>query len=94
MGRLFNESESASGAPVAVIGNDVAMKLFGTEEAIGKEVQGEGIRLEVIGVLKKRASIVSSGLDEFVMVPAVLGPKFFDVHNSEGNAIFVKCMKV
>ena len=93
-GRLFNESESASGAPVAVIGNDVAEKLFGKVEALGKKLKVKGIRLEVIGVLEKEgASIVSTGLDEFVMVPARLGPKFFDVHSSEGNSIFVKCKK-
>ena len=91
IGRLFNGSESASGAPVAVIGSEVAMNLFGTEEAIGKKLKVKGVRLEVIGVLKKEgASIVSGGMDEFVMVPAVLGPKFFDRHNSEGNAILVK----
>ena len=93
-GRLFNESESASGAPVAVIGNDVAEKLFGKVEALGKKLKVKGIRLEVIGILEKEgASIVSTGLDEFVMVPARLGPKFFDVHSSEGNSIFVKCKK-
>ena len=91
-GRPFNESESASGSPVAVIGNDVAEKLFGTVEALGKKFKVKGIRLKVIGVLEKEgASIVSSGLDEFVIVPARLGPKFFDVHSSEGNSIFVKC---
>lgn len=91
-GRLFNESESASGAPVAVIGNEVALGLFDTESAIGKRFKVKGIRVEVIGVLEKEgASIVSAGMDEFVMVPALLGPRFFDVHNSEGNAILVKC---
>tara|TARA_Y100001954_G_C15802363_1_gene600821 strand:+ start:1485 stop:2726 length:1242 start_codon:yes stop_codon:yes gene_type:complete len=92
IGRLFNGSESASGAPVAVIGSDVATELFGTEEALGKKFKVKGIKLEVIGILEKEgASIVSAGMDEFVMVPALLGPKFFDVHSSEGNSIFVKC---
>ena len=92
LGRLFNESESASGAPVAVIGNEVAMSLFGTESALGQRFKVKGVRIEVIGVLEKEgASIVSAGMDEFVMVPALLGPRFFDVHNSEGNAILVKC---
>ncbi|MBI49384.1 MAG: ABC transporter [Crocinitomicaceae bacterium] len=92
LGRLFNESESSSGATVALIGNDVAEKLFGTVDALGKNFKVKGIRLEVIGVLEKEgSSIVSTGLDEFVMVPARLSPKFFDVHSSEGNSIFVKC---
>ena len=29
------------------------MNLFGTEEAIGKKLKVKGVRLEVIGVLKK-----------------------------------------
>ncbi len=90
-GRWFNDSESASGRPVAIIGKDIADNLFNAEDPLGRKFKINGVRLEVIGVLKKEgASIVSGGIDEFVMVPAVIGPKFFDVHSSEGNSIMVK----
>lgn len=53
-GRLFNESESNSGNPVVVIGNEVAAGLFEGTDPIGKKIRLYGQKLTVIGVLKKQ----------------------------------------
>lgn len=53
-GRFYNESESNSGTPVVVIGYEVAQKLFGGVEPLGKRVRIFGQRFTVIGVLKKQ----------------------------------------
>lgn len=53
-GRLFNESESNSGSPVIVIGNEVATGLFENSDPIGKKLRLYGQRFTVIGVLKKQ----------------------------------------
>lgn len=53
-GRYFNESESNSGSPVIVIGNEVANGLFGDIDPIGKKIRLYGQKLTVIGVLKKQ----------------------------------------
>jgi putative ABC transport system permease protein len=55
-GRFYNESESNSGAPVIVIGSEVATSLFGTADPIGKSVRLYGQRFNVIGVLKKQGA--------------------------------------
>ncbi len=90
-GRFFNDSESAAGRGVALIGHDVAMNLFGTKDAIGQKFKVAGQKLEVIGTFSQQgASIVSSGFDEFVMVPATFAPRIFDTRNNEGNSIMVK----
>ena len=90
-GRFFNDSESASGRGVAIIGYDVAMNLFGTEDAIGKKFKVAGQKLEVIATFTKQgASVVSNGFDEFVVVPATFAQKIFDTRNIEGNTIMVK----
>lgn len=90
-GRFFNDSESASGRGVALIGHDVAINLFGTKDAIGQKFKVAGQKLEVIGTFSQQgASIVSSGFDEFVMVPATFAPRIFDTRNNEGNSIMVK----
>ncbi|MCP1996899.1 ABC transporter permease [Flavobacterium sp. HSC-61S13] len=52
-GRFFNESESSSGAAVIVLGHEVAVNLFGTEDPIGKYVRLYGRRFTVLGVLEK-----------------------------------------
>lgn len=53
-GRLFNESESNSGSPVIVIGDEVAKGLFENSDPLGKKVRLYGQRFTVIGVLKKQ----------------------------------------
>lgn len=52
-GRFYNESESNSGAPVVVLGYEVAQTLFGGDNPIEKKVRIYGRRFTVIGVLKK-----------------------------------------
>ncbi|OOG61882.1 ABC transporter [Rhodanobacter sp. B04] len=49
-GRPWSESELASHAPVALIDSDLAEKLFGTEDAVGRSVQMNTHRFRVIGV--------------------------------------------
>ena len=51
-GRFYNESESNSGAPVIVLGFDIAKSLFGESEPIGKNIRLYGQRFTVIGMLK------------------------------------------
>lgn len=93
-GRFFNGSESSSGRPVAIIGYEIAMNLFGTEKVLGRKIKIKGQKLEIIGTfVHQGASIVSSGFDEFVMVPATFAPRIFDVHKTTGASIMVKARK-
>jgi putative ABC transport system permease protein len=55
-GRFYNESESNSGAPVIVLGYDVAKGLFKDSDPIGKSVRAYGQRFQVIGVIKKQGA--------------------------------------
>ncbi|MCH9661456.1 MAG: ABC transporter permease [Bacteroidetes bacterium] len=56
-GRFFNESESARGATVIVIGDEIANSLFGSpSNAMGKKLRAYGRKLTVIGVMEKEGS--------------------------------------
>lgn len=57
-GRNFNQNEIASGNNVAIIGMDVAEKLFGQHlrEVENNTIRVGGIRYKVIGVLKSKGS--------------------------------------
>ena len=69
-GRFFNESESNSGAPVAILGSEIAEGLFGNTDPIGKEVRLYGQRFTVIGVLEEEgASIFGPSKDTMIIVP-------------------------
>ncbi len=61
-GRFFNESESNSGTPVIVLGDEIANGLFSSAKAsLGKEIRLYGRRFTVIGVLKKEGSGLFGG---------------------------------
>ncbi len=55
-GRFYNEAESNAGAPVMVIGYEVAQTLFKDADPIGKQVRAYGQKFTVIGVIKKQGA--------------------------------------
>ena len=52
-GRFISERDVDTSAPVAVIGYNLKHRLFGGEEAVGKQINLGGRRLTIIGVGKK-----------------------------------------
>ncbi len=61
-GRFLSDAEFSQGSAAAVIGNEVAEKLFGTaERAVGKQVSSRGKKLIVTGVIKKQGSTMIGG---------------------------------
>jgi putative ABC transport system permease protein len=70
-GRFFNEPESNSGQPVAVLGYETAKGLFEDADPIGKTVRLYGQRFQVIGTLKKKGGggIDGEGDDISAFIP-------------------------
>ncbi len=69
-GRLFTSLDNLHRTNVAVIGADVAQRLFVGEDPIGKEVQVDGHSFIVVGTLAKRTSLLGdNGNDRVVYVP-------------------------
>ena len=69
-GRFYNESESNSGAPVIVLGYEIAKGLFGESEPLGKNIRLYGQRFTVIGMLKKQgAGTFGDSNDTSVFIP-------------------------
>ena len=82
-GRFFNESESVSGAPVIVLGDEIANSLFGSgAEAIGKKIRLYGRKFTVIGVLKREGSgIFGDSKDTSAFLPVNMVRKIFGNNN-------------
>src|SRR5262245_50675476 len=53
-GRYFTEADNLHRSNVAVLGHNVAEALFPTGSAVGKEINVDGKRLRVVGVMAKR----------------------------------------
>lgn len=69
-GRYFNEQESLDGRQVAVLGPDVADKLFPSLDPLGQEVRLKGRPYTVVGVLERRGKVLGLfNLDNMVLTP-------------------------
>jgi len=71
VGRPFTGEENRSGAPIAVLGDAVAKRLFVDRSPIGRNVRIGGVPYRVIGVVEKQGSVLGFPLDRFVVVPAL-----------------------
>jgi putative ABC transport system permease protein len=68
-GRVFTEQENVLGAPVVVIGQDIADHYFPNLDPIGRELRLNGLPYRVIGVLEKQGSVFGLSLDRQLVVP-------------------------
>lgn len=70
-GRYFSPYESTAGRNLAILGNDIAINLFGNDEPVGKEIQVSGRKVTVIGVAQREGSNMIGGgsLDEMILLP-------------------------
>ncbi len=68
-GRLFTHQESELGAPVVVIGDEVAKYFFPNLSPVGRELRIAGIPYQVIGVLEKQGSVFGLSLDRLAIGP-------------------------
>jgi len=61
-GRFMTDAEFNLGINGAVIGNEIAEKLFGTpERALGRQITSKGKRTNVVGVIKKQGTSLIGG---------------------------------
>lgn len=84
-GRFFNQAESVRGAPVIILGHDVAQSLFEGADPIGKRVRLYGRKFTVIGLLEKKGqSLFGGGHDSNVFVPVNVVRRIYG-SNSRGT---------
>ena len=81
-GRYFTDIESRTGAPVTVIGYDIAEDLFPGGTAIGKQIKVMGRYVNIIGVFTKEGSdILGNSDDKNVLLPINFAKNVIDVQN-------------
>jgi putative ABC transport system permease protein len=68
---------------VAVLGAEVAERLFEKADPVGKEVTMSGYKARVIGVLKKegQGGISLSNVDQLTLIPLNFGRNFINIRN-------------
>jgi len=87
-GRYFTDSESASGKPVALLGAELADKLFGDIDPVGREIAIGRHKAQVVGVFTKEGTggLSDSGMDEAALVPLNFIRQFVNFRNPFLNA--------
>jgi putative ABC transport system permease protein len=68
-GRFFDQFEQQQNAQVVALGSDVASKLFGSDNPIGKEVQINNFSFQVIGVMQAKGAFLGPSQDDIAYVP-------------------------
>ena len=68
-GRFFSTGDLDSASNVAVVGPDLATKLFGNRSAIGRQLRIRNQPFEVIGVLEPKGAAFGQNQDENAYVP-------------------------
>ena len=79
-GRYFSSPEANSGTNVAILGHELADRLFNDVNPVGKQIAIRGNRTTVIGVFKKegKGGLSDDGMDRIVVVPLNYANNFLD----------------
>jgi putative ABC transport system permease protein len=68
-GRPISDLDVRDHRPVAVVGADVAEKLFETVDPVGQDIRIVGQRFTIIGTIAKKGRVLGQSFDGFVLLP-------------------------
>jgi putative ABC transport system permease protein len=89
-GRPFTAQEVRAGAPVVVLGWELADKLFEGADPLGREVKLFDLPYRVIGVVEKQGNLFGMSLDKFAVAPATSDLKRYVAPPHDIDALVVK----
>jgi putative ABC transport system permease protein len=69
LGRFLSDMDDHRRANVAFIGNDVRQRFFPNTDPVGKSLDVEGRRFEIIGVATTQGTVFGESRDNFIVIP-------------------------
>jgi len=81
-GRNLTHLDVSRANPVCVVGFDVVDKLLPGTDPLGKEVRVDTSACEIIGVAKKRGSVLGQSQDSFVILPITTFQRMYSSDDS------------
>ena len=85
-GRYFTDIESRTGAPVTVVGYDIADNLFPNGNAVGKQIKIMGRKVNIIGVFTKEGKdMLGISSDNEILLPLNFAKNVIDIENEKYN---------
>lgn len=76
-GRSLSEADVQSFSDVAVIGSDLAEKLFRSAPSVGHAVSIDGHRYTIIGEFLTKGASMTGSQDNFLLIPITSATKYF-----------------
>ncbi len=90
-GRFFTEEEARGARPVAVIGNSIALELWGTTEVLGRKMRIKNNDVRIVGVCEFQGSnMIGASNDNMVYVPEQWGQNLVSYRNANDAQILLK----
>lgn len=91
-GRYFTEGEMNSGAPVVLVGNEIAEKLFPDLDPLGRVIKIQGYKFTIIGIYEKKGQdMFGTSMDKNIHMSATRSLYMTDIRNRDrGQTICVK----
>jgi putative ABC transport system permease protein len=68
-GRFVNPQDVRQDKQVAMVGTDIAQRLFGNNNPIGKQIRINNVSFEVVGLMESKGSSFGSNQDDTIFVP-------------------------
>ena len=81
-GRYITDTDNQHRSLVALIGTDIAEKLFPGVDPIGKELDVDGRPYEIVGVGKPIGTVLGQTQDNYVYIPIETWMKFYATSNT------------
>jgi putative ABC transport system permease protein len=81
-GRMISLTEIQRSRPVAILGWEVADRLFGSVDPIDKVIRIRGVHFRVVGVSEKKGAIFGNSMDSFAVIPLGAFQKLFGSRQS------------
>src|SRR6185503_9431424 len=81
-GRLMTPTEVERSRPVAILGWEVADRLFGQTTPLDKVIRIAGVQFRVVGVSKKRGAAFGQSQDAFAIIPLGAYMRLFGARQS------------
>jgi putative ABC transport system permease protein len=89
-GRYFSINESVGGRAVAIIGSDIAEKLFENTYPLGKEITIFGRKVNIVGVFKKEGDdTFGQSSDNQVMLPINFARNVMDISDESNDPTII-----
>jgi putative ABC transport system permease protein len=78
------DAENERHAMVAFLGGDINNKLFPNVDAVGKSIDIDGRKFEVVGVAKAKGTIFGESMDNYVVIPIETYVKIYGARSGLG----------